>query len=121
MFYFCRTQVVQRASKPMPTWGPAADKNRKGRYALRPDDMLPVYPSIIQLSADKTKSNGFSNTGFTEDKTNFSGFTNSGFIGDNDFPDPPSPISNGFSSGLNKGKDDDASSSSSSNSGDGKD
>ena len=94
--------MIQKAAEPMPSWGPAAAENRKGRYALRPEDMLPVYPSIIQLSEDKTK---------------FNGFTNSAFTHDNDFPEPPPPVYNGFGGGVNKKKDD-ASGSSLSNSGD---
>ena len=69
-------QVVKKAAKPMPNWGPASPENRKGRYTIRSEDMLPVCPCIIEV-------NNISN-----------GFTNTGFIEENEHPEHLSPIYN---------------------------
>ena len=83
----------------MPSWGPAAAENRTGRYALRPEDMIPVFPSIMEL---KVQQNAY---------------TNAGFIADKELPDPPPPVYNGFGGvHIEKEKDDVPSKSSSSSS-----
>ena len=84
----------------MPSWGPAAAENRKGRYALRPEDMMPVSPSVIEL---KVPQNAYDNPGFIADK---------------EFPNPPPPVYNGFGGvHVEKEKNDVPSTSSTSSSG----